>query len=369
MNLRESLLRGIYAYGFERPTDIQQRTLKPCISGYDVIAQAQSGTGKTIMASIAVLQQLNVDCKNCQALILVPTRELAQGTHRVVLALGEYMNVTCHARVSGVNIREDMKRLATSVQVVVSTPGRIYDMLERSALYSENIKMFVLDDADELLARGFKDQIYELLTMLSRTIQVIVVSSTMSSELLEIAAKFMNDPVQILTKREDRTLDGIRQFYVNVEREEYKLDKLYELFDTLTITQTIIFCNTCYKVKWLSEKLRAHNLTVSVLNLNMNAEQRNDAIKEFRMGTSQILLRKDRLEADTDIPQISPIINYDLPTICESYVRRIGRRGRFGRKGIAINFITNDEQQTLHDIEQYYNTQIQALPTNIADLI
>ncbi|CAF4168635.1 unnamed protein product [Adineta steineri] len=229
--------------------------------------------------------------------------------------------------------------------------------------------MFVLDDADELLARGFKDQIYDLLTMLSRTIQVIVVSSTMSSELLEIAAKFMNDPVKILTKREDRTLDGIRQFYMNVEREECKLDKLYELFDTLTITQTIIFCNTCYKVEWLSEKLRAHNLTVSILNLNMTAEQRNDAIKEFRMGTSQILLRRDRLEADTDIPQVSPIVNYDLPTICESYVRRIGRRGRFGRKGIAINFITNDEQQTLHDTAQHYNTQIQELPTNIADLI
>ncbi|CAF4183796.1 unnamed protein product [Adineta steineri] len=276
MNLRESLLRGIYAYGFERPTDIQQRALKPCISGYDVIAQAQSGTGKTIMVSIAVLQQLDVDCKNCQALILVPTRELAKETHRVVLALGEYMNVTCHARVGGVNIREDMKRLETSVQVVVSTPGRIYDMLKRSALHSENIKMFVLDDADELLARGFKDQIYDLLTMLSRNIQVIVVSSTMPSELLEIAAKFTNDPVKILTKREDRTLEGIRQFYVNVERE----------------------------------------------NLNMTAEQRNDAIKEFRMGTSQILLRRDRLEADTDIPQVNPIINYDLPTICESYVRR-----------------------------------------------
>ncbi|CAF3469169.1 unnamed protein product [Rotaria sp. Silwood1] len=369
MNLHELVLRGIYGYGLERPTDVQQRALEPCISGYDVIVQAQSGTGKTITFIIAVLQRLNMECKDCQALILVPTRELSQKIHRVVLTLGEHMNVTCHACIGGTNLREDMKQLEAGVQIVVGTPGRIYDMLKRSVLRSENIKMFVLDEVDELLSRGFKDQIYDIFTMLSGNVQVIVASTTMAFDLLEITAKFMNDPVKVFFKIEERMLEGVRQFYVNVEREECKLDTLFDLFDTLTITQTVIFCNTRQKIDWLTEKLRARTLTVSALHLDMDAQQRNDVIKEFRTGSSRILVRTDMLEADTDIPQVSPIINYDLPTNPESYIHRIGRRGRFGRKGATINFITNDERQILHHIEQYCNTRIEELPMDIADLI
>ncbi|CAF1336469.1 unnamed protein product [Rotaria sordida] len=323
MNLRELLLRGIYGYGLERPSDVQQRALSPCISGYDVIVQAQSGTGKTITSIIAVLQQLNVDCKDCQALILVPTRELAQGIHRVVLTLGEHINVTCHACIGGMNLREDMKRLEAGVQVVVSTPGRTYDMLKRSALHSENIKMFVLDEADEILSRGFKEQIYDLFTMMPPNIQVILLSVTMPYDLLEITTKFINNPVKILIKKEERTLEGIRQFYVNVERE----------------------------------------------HINMDVKQRNDAIQEFRTGSTRILVRTDVLGGDTDIPQVGLVINYDLPTNRDSYIHRIGRSGAFGRKGMAINFVTNDERQPLRDIEHYYNTQIEELPMNIADLI
>ncbi|CAF3288899.1 unnamed protein product [Rotaria sp. Silwood2] len=229
--------------------------------------------------------------------------------------------------------------------------------------------MFVLDEADELLSRGFKDQIYDIFMMLPKHVQVIVASDTMTFDLLEITAKYMNDPVKVLIKREERTLEGIRQFYVNVEREEWKLDTLYDLFDTLTITQTVIFCNTRQKVDSLTEKLRARNLTVSALYLDMDAQQRNDAIKEFRTGSSRILVRTDMLAGDTGIPQVSPIINYDLPTNRESYIHRIGRSGRFGRRGTAINFITNDQQQTLKHIEQYYNTRIEELPINIDDLI
>ncbi|CAF4051135.1 unnamed protein product [Rotaria sordida] len=369
MNLREPLLRGIYGYGLERPSDVQQRALSPCISGYDVIVQAQSGTGKTITSIIAVLQQLNVDCKDCQALILVPTRELAQGIHRVVLTLGEHINVTCHACIGSMNLREDMKRLEAGVQVVVSTPGRTYDMLKRSALRSENIKMFVLDEADEILSRGFKEQIYDLFTMIPPNVQVILLSVTMPYDLLEITTKFINNPVKILIKKEERTLEGIRQFYVNVEREERKLDTVYELFDTLTIIQTVIFCNTCRKVDWLTEKLRTRNSTVSSLHINMDVKQRNDAIQEFRTGSTRILVRTDMLGGDIDIPQVGLVINYDLPTNRDSYIHRIGRSGAFGRKGMAINFVTNDERQPLRDIEHYYNTQIEELPMNIADLI
>ncbi|CAF4720197.1 unnamed protein product [Rotaria sp. Silwood1] len=323
LNLREPLLRDIYGYGIEHPANVQQRALKSCISGYDVIVQAQSGTGKTITSIIAVLQQLNMDCKNCQTLILVPTRELAQAIHRVVLTLGKHMNVTSHACIGNTNIHEDIKILQAGVQVVVGTPGRIYDMLKRSALRAENIKMFVLDEADELLSHGFNEQIYDIFTMLPGNIQVIVLSVTMPCDLLDITTKFMNDPVKVFIKTEERTLDGIRQFYVNVERE----------------------------------------------NPNMDIKQRNDVIKEFRTGVSRILVRTDTLGSDTYIPQVSLVINYDLPTNRESYVHRIGRSGAFGRKGVAINFITNDEHQTLQNIEQYYNTKIEELPLDITDLI
>ncbi|CAM4847202.1 unnamed protein product, partial [Rotaria magnacalcarata] len=361
MNLHESLLRGIYGFGLEHPTDVQQYALKPCILGYDVIVQAPSGMGKTIVFIVAVLQQLNTKCKDCQALILVPARELAQNIRSVFLALGEHMNVTYHACIGGAKLHDDMKQLEAGVQIIAGTPGRIYDMLQRSVLRSENIKMFVLDEADELLSRGFNDQISDIFTMLPKSVQVIVASATMAFDLLEITAKYMKDPVKVLIKREERTLEDIRQFYVNVEREERKLDRLCDLFGTLTITQTVIFCNTRQKIDWLTEKLRARNLTVSSLHLDMDAKQRNDAIKEFRMGSSRILVRTDLLGCDTDIPQTSPVINYDLPTNRESYIHRIGRSGRFGRKGMAINFITNDEQQTLQNIEQYYNTRIEEL--------
>ncbi|CAM4840294.1 unnamed protein product [Rotaria magnacalcarata] len=323
MNLHESLLRGIYGFGLEYPTNVQQYALKPCILGYDVIVQAPSGMGKTIVFIVAVLQQLNTKCKDCQALILVPARELAQNIRSVFLALGEHMNVTYHACIGGAKLHDDMKQLEAGVQIIAGTPGRIYDMLQRSVLRSENIKMFVLDEADELLSRGFNDQISDIFTMLPKSVQVIVASATMAFDLLEITAKYMKDPVKVLIKREERTLEDIRQFYVNVERE----------------------------------------------HLDMDAKQRNDAIKEFRMGSSRILVRTDLLGCDTDIPQTSPVINYDLPTNRESYIHRIGRSGRFGRKGMAINFITNDEQQTLQNIEQYYNTRIEELPMNIADLI
>ncbi|CAF4158394.1 unnamed protein product, partial [Adineta steineri] len=176
MNLREPLLRGIYGYGIERPSDVQQRAIKPCILGHDVIVQAQWSKDNTITFAISILQQLDMDSKDCQVLILAPDRELAQQIQKVVSALGDYMGVTCHACMGGTSIRDDMKRLEGGVQIVVGTPGRVYDMLNRSALRSKSIKMFVLDEADEMLSRGFKEQIYDVFTTMPQNIQVILLS-------------------------------------------------------------------------------------------------------------------------------------------------------------------------------------------------
>jgi len=369
MNLREPLLRGIYGYGFERPSAIQQRAIKPCILGHDVIAQAQSGTGKTATFAISILQQIDVDSKECQALILAPTRELAQQIQKVVLALGDYMGVTCHACIGGTNVRDDMKRLEAGAQIVVGTPGRVYDMLNRSALRSKSIKMFVLDEADEMLSRGFKEQIYDVFTTMPQNIQVILLSATMPSEVLEVTTKFMNDPVKILVKKEELTLEGIRQFYVTVEREEWKLDTLCDLYETLTITQAVIFCNTRRKVDWLTEKMRGRDFTVSAMHGDMDQKERDVIMKEFRTGSSRVLITTDLLARGIDVQQVSLVINYDLPNNRENYIHRIGRGGRFGRKGVAINFVTDDDRRTLRDIEQFYNTQVQEMPMNVADLI
>ncbi|CAF3632829.1 unnamed protein product [Adineta steineri] len=369
MNLREPLLRGIYGYGFERPSAIQQRAIKPCILGHDVIAQAQSGTGKTATFAISILQQLDMESKDCQALILAPTRELAQQIQKVVLALGDYMGVSCHACIGGTNVRDDMKRLEGGVQIVVGTPGRVYDMLNRSALRSKSIKMFVLDEADEMLSRGFKEQIYDVFTTMPQNIQVILLSATMPSDVLDVTSKFMNDPVKILVKKEELTLEGIRQFYVTVEREEWKLDTLCDLYETLTITQAVIFCNTRRKVDWLTEKMRGRDFTVSAMHGDMDQKERDVIMKEFRTGSSRVLITTDLLARGIDVQQVSLVINYDLPNNRENYIHRIGRGGRFGRKGVAINFVTDDDRRTLRDIEQFYNTQIQEMPMNVADLI
>ncbi|CAF1241280.1 unnamed protein product [Adineta ricciae] len=369
MNLREPLLRGIYGYGFERPSAIQQRAIKPCILGHDVIAQAQSGTGKTATFAISILQQLDMESKDCQALILAPTRELAQQIQKVVLALGDYMGVTCHACIGGTNVRDDMKRLEGGVQIVVGTPGRVYDMLNRSALRSKTIKMFVLDEADEMLSRGFKEQIYDVFTTMPQNIQVILLSATMPSDVLEVTTKFMNDPIKILVKKEELTLEGIRQFYVTVEREEWKLDTLCDLYETLTITQAVIFCNTRRKVDWLTEKMRGRDFTVSAMHGDMDQKERDVIMKEFRTGSSRVLITTDLLARGIDVQQVSLVINYDLPNNRENYIHRIGRGGRFGRKGVAINFVTDDDRRTLRDIEQFYNTQVQEMPMNVADLI
>ncbi|KAI8855191.1 DEAD-domain-containing protein [Chytridium lagenaria] len=369
MKLREELLRGIYAYGFERPSAIQQRAIIPVIKDHDVIAQAQSGTGKTATFSISVLQKLDMSKKETQALILAPTRELAQQIQKVVVALGDYMNVECHACVGGTNVREDMRRLEGGVHVVVGTPGRVFDMINRGALRAEHIKLFVLDEADEMLSRGFTEQIYNVFQLLPPATQVVLLSATMPADVLEVTKRFMREPVRILVKRDELTLEGIKQFYIAVEKEEWKLDTLCDLYDTVTITQAVIFCNTRRKVEWLTEQMKARDFTVSAMHGEMTQQERETIMQAFRTGSSRVLITTDLLARGIDVQQVSLVINYDLPLNKENYIHRIGRGGRFGRKGVAINFVTSQDVRMLREIEAFYNTQTEEMPLNIADLI
>ncbi|XP_030763715.1 eukaryotic initiation factor 4A-like [Sitophilus oryzae] len=369
MNLKEELLRGIYAYGFEKPSAIQQRAIIPCITGRDVIAQAQSGTGKTATFSIAILQQINTALRECQALILAPTRELAQQIHKVVIALGDFMSAQCHACIGGTNVREDMRKLEAGAHVVVGTPGRVYDMITRNALRSQSIKMFVLDEADEMLSRGFKDVIHDIFKTLSPDVQVILLSATMPPDVLDVTKSFMRNPIRILVKKEVLTLEGIKQFFVYVEKDEWKLETLCDLYDTLSITQAVIFCNTRRKVDWLTENMHKRDFTVSAMHGDMEQKERDVIMRQFRTGSSRVLITTDLLARGIDVQQVSLVINYDLPSNRENYIHRIGRGGRFGRKGVAINFVTEEDKRALNDIEQFYNTTIDEMPMNVADLI
>jgi len=368
-DLDENLLRGIYSYGFEKPSAIQQRGIKPILDGRDTIGQAQSGTGKTATFTIGCLQRIDYSLKACQALILAPTRELANQIQKVALALGDYNHVRCHACIGGTSVRDDIDKLREGQHLVVGTPGRVFDMIGKRHLRVDDLITFVLDEADEMLSRGFKDQIYDIFKCLPPNVQVCLFSATMAPEILDLTTKFMRDAVRILVKKDELTLEGIRQFYVAIEKEEWKLDTLCDLYETLTITQAIIYCNTRRKVDFLADQLTKRDFTISTMHAELDQKERDLVMREFRSGSSRVLISTDLLARGIDVQQVSLVINYDLPQNMENYLHRIGRSGRFGRKGVAINFVTNNDVRSMKDIERYYHTQIEEMPMDIADLI
>jgi len=369
MGLKDDLLRGLYAYGFEKPSAIQQRAIVPMTSQRDVIAQAQSGTGKTAMISVSALQIIDTHVREVQVLILNPTRELATQTQKVLTTIGDFMNVLAHACIGGKSIGEDIRRLDYGVHIVSGTPGRVFDMIRRRNLRTRHIKTLIMDEADEMLDQGFKEQIYDIYRYLPPSTQVCLISATLPHDVLEMTTKFMTDPIRILVKRDELTLEGIKQFFVAVDREEWKFDTLCDLYDTLTITQAVIFCNTKRKVDWLTEQMRQANFTVSSMHGDMPQKERDAIMTEFRNGASRVLITTDVWARGLDVSQVSLVINYDLPNNRELYIHRIGRSGRYGRKGVAINFVKSDDIRVLRDIEQFYSTQIDEMPMNVADLI
>ena len=369
MNLKPDLLKGIYAYGFEAPSAIQSRAIMQIISGRDTIAQAQSGTGKTATFSIGMLEVIDTKSKECQALILSPTRELAIQIQNVVMHLGDYMNIHTHACIGGKNVGEDVKKLQQGQQIVSGTPGRVIDVIKRRNLQTRNIKVLILDEADELFTKGFNEQIYEINKYLPPSVQVVVVSATLPREVLEMTSKFTTDPVKILVKRDEISLLGIKQYYVQCEREDWKFDTLCDLYDNLTITQAVIFCNTKLKVNWLADQMKKQNFTIVAMHGDMKQDERDSIMNDFRRGNSRVLISTDVWARGIDVQQVSLVINYDLPTDKENYIHRIGRSGRFGRKGTAINLITKDDVVTLKELEKYYSTKIKEMPMNINDIM
>lgn len=368
MNLKPEITRGIFGLGFEAPSAIQQRAILPIVAGRDVLAQAQSGTGKTATFSISALQRIDEKEKKTQALIMAPTRELALQIQRVVVSLALHMDVTVHACIGGKSVGEDIEALKAGAQIVVGTPGRVFDMIERGYFKTKDVKMFIMDEADEMLSAGFKEQIYKVFQYLPETTQAVLLSATMPKDVLDVTTKFMRNPVRILVKKDELTLEGIKQFYVNVEKDEYKLMCLIDLYDSISVTQAVIFCNTRRRVEMLTEELTNQKFTVSSIHSDMSQQDRDKIMAEFRTGSSRILICTDLLARGIDVQQVSLVINYDLPDNNENYIHRIGRSGRFGRKGVAINLLADKDITRMREIEMFYNTQIQELPADIGDL-
>ena len=364
--LNSQLMRGIYGYGFEKPSPIQQKSILSIIDGRDVIAQAQSGSGKTGAFATGVLNRVRLEVKHPQALIIAPTRELAKQIHDVVKDLGTQMTgLNVQLLIGGTSTEDDVADLkANGPQVLIGCPGRVHDILRRQPAVGRGMHMLVLDEADEMLSAGFNEQIYNIFQQLSTNVQVCLFSATMPPELHSLSDKFMRDPVRILVKSEMLTLEGISQFHVALETDQDKYATLKDLFTRISVSQCIIYCNSIRRVSDLAEAMMNDGFPVCCIHSGMEKDVRDKAYQEFRSGAQRVLISSNVTARGIDIQQVSTVINFDMPRDVHTYLHRIGRSGRWGRKGSGVNFVTRRDFRKLKEIESYYGTSIPELPAN-----
>ena len=369
LNLKDNLLRGIYSYGFENPSPIQEKAIPFINERKDLIAQAQSGTGKTGAFSIGVLNNIDVNEDSIQAVIINPTHELAIQNYNVIKELSSYMNINIQTVIGGTSVRKCQDDLKKNPKIIIGTPGRILDMIEKRYLLTENIKILIFDEADEILSYGFKENIYNIIKYIPRDTQICIFSATMPSEILELTDKFMNKPEKILVNKENLTLEGILQFYINVKVNDWKFDVLTDIYETINLSQCIIYINSKNKLMEINTRLKDLGYPVECIHGELSSDLRKSIMEDFKSGKLRILLSTDLLSRGIDIQQLSLVINYDLPREKETYIHRIGRSGRYGRKGVSINFVTDKDIDHQSEIKMHYNTKIEEMPQNINDYL
>jgi len=368
--LNPQVLRGIYNYGFEQPSQIQKTAILPILQGRDVIGQAPSGTGKTGAFTIGALNHVDVTQNTTQIMILAPTHELVKQITTVVRSIGNCMEgLVVKTVVGGTSILEDVASLRNVVpHVVVGSVGRVFDMIRRKHLRVHNLKLFIMDEADEMLSRGFKDQIYKIFQYLKSDVKVALFSATLPDEILQMSTHFMQNPVKITVEAEKLNLEGIQQYYVALTNDAAKFDTLKDIFGFLTVNQCIIYVNSVNRVVDLYEAMVKDGFSVCSIHSSMPADQRERAFTEFRTGTYRVLISSNVTSRGIDIQQVSTVINFDVPKCVNTYLHRIGRSGRWGRKGLAINFITRQDVGTMKNIERHYKSTIEELPANFTEL-
>jgi translation initiation factor 4A len=367
MGLRDALTRGIYTYGFEQPSRIQQLAILPMSRHTDILAQSQSGTGKTGAFTIGSLSVVDPDCKHPQVLVLCPTRELSQQTERVSRALGHYMNLKVLSATGGNQIRSDIQSLRAGIHFVVGTPGRVYDLIRRGELLLDHMKYVILDEADQMLEDLFAEQIQAILNQkFPSSTRLALFSATMPENVIEMAETYLNKPVRILLPQDEVTLEGIKQYYVDLEREDWKLAVLLDLYQHITVNQALIYVNKRQKAEWLAKHLTSQGFTLEYIHGDMEVSERKKRMDDFRTGNVRVMISTDLLARGIDIQQVSLVINYELPIQRENYIHRIGRSGRYGKKGVAINLISGEERQMMKEIESHYSTTIAELPEDLS---
>lgn len=373
MGISELILRGIYSFGFEKPSPVQEKAIVPMMAGYDLLAQAQSGTGKTGTFVIGGISRIDPSKNEVQMVVISPTRELAEQTAAVAKGIGSYIGLRTHTATGGPPVNSDIDVISQSKMkpphvphVLLVTPGRFYDLLNRKVLSPNTIKVLVLDEADQMLEARFREQVHCILSLgWPATTQVALLSATMTPDVVAVAKSLLRDPVEILLEPEEVSLEGIKQWYVEVPREDHKLDTLCDLYDHLSIQQATIFVNTRQKAEWLADQMKRRGFDLNYIHGDMDVADRKFRMTEFRNGKCRVLISTDLLARGIDVQQISIVINYELPLQRENYIHRIGRSGRFGRKGASINLITERERRAQEEIETYYDKKILPLPMDL----
>lgn len=365
-DLKMELLRGIYSYGFENPSLIQKTAILPIIKKRDIIAQAPSGTGKTGAFTISCLERIDIENKTTQALILAPTHELVKQISSVINSIGSMMDgLKVKTLIGGTSVSDDAMELKTNVpHIIVGSVGRVNDMIRRKNINTKDIKLFILDEADEMLSGGFLESIYQIFTTFNHDLQVAIFSATMPDEIIDLTNKFMRNPVKITMEAEKLNLDGIQQHYIALESDQHKYETLKELFGFLNINQTIVYVNSVNRVIDLYEAMIKDGNSVCCIHSSMKSQERHHALMEFKKGTHRILISSNVTARGIDVQQVSIVINFDIPKCVHNYLHRIGRSGRWGRKGMAINFITKEDVGTMKRIESHYKSNITELPAN-----
>lgn len=371
INLKDEILRGIYRYGFEKPTPIQTLAIIPIINRQDIIAQAQSGTGKTGSFTIGALQIIDTSVSVTQVLILAPTRELVKQIQNVVTNISNAMeSLKIYTLFGGTSISDDSQYLKKNYpHIVIGTVGRVYDMMNRKLLKTKNLKLLIMDEADEMLSKGFKEQVQSLFPYFSQEMNIALFSATIPNDIMNVSNKFMNNPKMITLKPEELTLDCIQQYYVAVRSDTDKFDVLKDLFSILEINQSIIYVNSKSRVDDLHYAMTNEGFPVCCIHSSMDKSTRDDALTKFRNGQFRVLISSGVTARGIDVQQVSTVINFDIFKNVHTYLHAIGRSGRYGRKGLAINFVTKYDINLMKRIEKHYKIDIKELPANVKELI
>jgi translation initiation factor 4A len=347
------------------------KAVVPIIKGHDVIAQAQSGTGKTATFAIGALAHVNLEEQTTQVLMLAPTRELATQIERVVNGLSKMMNsLRTQLIIGGGSVEDDASAIKRNVpHIIIGCPGRVYDMMRRNYISGKTLKLVVIDEADEMLSSGFKDQVYKIFQYFNNDIQVALFSATLPPDIYYITEKFMRDPIKIKVKTEMLTLDGISQFFVALDDDRQKYATLKDIYATISISQCIIYCNSVKRVADLYEAMMEDNYPVCCIHSGMDVGARKTAFQEFISGKFRVLISSNVTARGIDVQQVSVVINFDVPRDTHCYLHRIGRSGRWGRKGVGINFITRRDVSKIKEIEEYYACEIKELPADLNNIM